>query len=137
MTAFPDLTWTVADQSFRLVPPAMADAAPGATLVLPDGGTVSLPLAAWVALRDALHLLSPARRAGGPTNRGQPWAAAMEERMATAFGAGDDPQEIALALGRTRGAVLARLVRLGLMDEATAGLRYPARPAPRAETPAS
>jgi hypothetical protein len=47
-----------------------------------------------------------------------------------AFGAGDDPADIALALGRSRGAVMARLVRLGCLDEAEVELRFPpGRPA--------
>lgn len=117
------LAWTVADHAFRFYL-----SAPTFTLDLPDGRSVALPREAWEALRDALTRVLPAPRPG-PANRGKPWDPATDERLVTAFGLGREVAEIATELGRTRGAVLSRLVRLGLVDEAAAGLRYPPRPA--------
>lgn len=122
----PDLVWTAADQTFRLA--VSATPAPEPTLHLPDGRAIALPVPAWLALRDALRALDPeAPRAArpGPANRGKPWAPDDDERVSTGFQAGIEPAAIAREVGRTRGAVVARLVRLGLMEEAAAGLRYP------------
>lgn len=126
----PDLVWTAADQTFRLA--LSATPAPEPTLHLPDGRAIALPVPAWLALRDALIALDPeAPRVRavrpGPANRGKPWSPADDERVSTGFQAGIEPAGIAREVGRTRGAVVARLVRLGLMEEAAAGLRYPAR----------
>ncbi len=117
------LAWTVADHAFRFYL-----SSPTFTLDLPDGRAIALPREAWEALHHALgRMLKPART--GPENRGKPWDPATDERLAADFGGGRELADIAADLGRTRGAVLSRLVRLGLVDEATAGLRYPARPA--------
>lgn len=131
------VSWTTPDGAWRFQSP---DA-----LTLPDGQRLCLPLAAWLRLRDVLRLLPDepaaapagafaadlgeeqpaASRRPGPANRGKPWTAEEEERAHAAWSAGDDAADIARALGRSRGAVMARLVRLGLVDEAEAGLRYP------------
>ncbi len=108
-------------------------------LTLPGGDKLNLSLQAWLALRSVLRLLPahPAPEADVVAltrpvaavvhpNRGRAWSADDEARCAAAWTAGDDPREIGLAVGRTRAAVLARLVRLGLLDEAAAGLRFPA-----------
>ena len=133
MSHLPALTWIAADQAFHLTL-----APPEPTLELPDGRSVTLRVDAWLALRDALRLVSPepeveARPA--VTNRGKPWDPADEQHLADAFANGEEPTAIARTLGRSRGAVVARLVRLGLMEEAGAGLRYP--PKPHAQAPDS
>lgn len=124
-----DVSWTVADRGYRFV-------SERSLLVLADGDEVVLPMAAWVSLREVLALLPDEwlwsaeptplpRPLKGPANRGRAWTPDEEGRCAEAYRAGDGPEEIAMALGRTRGAVMARLVRLGLVEEEEAGLRYP------------
>ncbi|MFZ5478096.1 MAG: hypothetical protein ACOZNI_15080 [Myxococcota bacterium] len=67
---------------------------------------------------------APARRPG-PPNRGRPWSPEEEEEIRARLDAAEDAGAIAERLGRSRGAVLARAVRLGLLTEEEAGLRYP------------
>lgn len=68
------------------------------------------------------------------TRRGKPWTADEEARLAAAHEGGATPAELAELFQRSKGAVNARLVRLGLLEEATAGLRYPV--SPRKDAPA-
>ena len=138
------VTWTTLDQPYSFTAPAPTDGG-SPSLTPPAGPPVVMVREAWLALREALRLLgqegepgteqrvappAPATvntrpRPPGPANRGRPWTSQDEERACAAFDSGDDPADISKALGRTRGAVLARLVRLGLLDEEEAGLRYP------------
>jgi hypothetical protein len=69
-------------------------------------------------------LPAPAARPG-PARRGRAWTEDEEARLRVGFTAGEEPKALASELGRTPGAVRARLVVLGLLDEAEAGLRYP------------
>lgn len=142
--------WTVEGETFQFV----AEGAPP-TLRLTDGRTVELTVAAWMALAEVLGLLdpwmhsrgSPDFRAFEPKNapasraprgrRGLPWTQEEEVRAATAYHAGDDVHEIAVSLDRSRGAVLARLVQLGLVDESEAALRFPPKPPRPRKAPAS
>lgn len=130
--------WKVEGETFVFV----ADVDPP-TLHLPDGRHVELSLRGWRRLRDVLQLCPgdlcpgdvvlevPARKpTPGPGRRGQAWSDEEDDRVKAAFLAGDDVTDIARALERTRGAVMARLVHLGVMEAETAGLRYP--PSPRA-----
>ncbi len=146
------VTWSLADDpfDFRHEPDGTA-----AVLTLPDGRTVVLSTDAWLGLRPVLDLLAPVSappqspaiisanfpaaealrvvpRHPAPANRGRPWTDAEHASLADAFAEGTAPVDIARSMGRTRGAVLARLVRLGLLDEAEAGLRYPASRSPTA-----
>lgn len=121
LSAF-EVVWSVGDAPFRFVAPELR-------LELPNRRTVELDLAAWLALREVLRLLPdegpPALpRVSGPANKGKPWSADEEERLRAAWKAGDEPPEIATALGRTRHAVLARAVRLGLAEAGDVGLRF-------------
>lgn len=61
----------------------------------------------------------------GAERRGKVWTEDEETRLREGFAAGEDPAALGRAIGRTRGAVAARLVRLGLLTEEAAGLRYP------------
>ncbi len=115
-------TWVAADGDYRFSSPTL-------TLCMPDAQTVRMDLDAWRALREVLHLLGtsdsslpPAR--SGPANRGRPWSAEEEDRLRAAWDAGDDPPDIARALSRSRGAVLARAVKLGLVGADEVGLRF-------------
>lgn len=117
-----DVAWSVGDAPYRF-------SAPGLTLELPDRRTVQLDRAAWRALGEVLRLLPDdgppvLPRVEGPANKGRPWSPEEEERLCAAWRGGDEPREIARALGRTRHAVLARAVRLGLAEAADVGLRF-------------
>jgi hypothetical protein len=61
----------------------------------------------------------------GPARRGRPWSEEEEGALRDGFGRGESPEALAKGTGRTAGAVRARLVKLGLLDAAEAGLRYP------------
>ncbi len=61
----------------------------------------------------------------GPARRGKAWTYDEEAQLREGFTRGEPPAALATALGRTSGSVRARLVRLGLLDETEAGLRYP------------
>lgn len=65
----------------------------------------------------------------GPANRGRAWTEEDEARIRAGHEAGEGTEVLAAAVGRSRGAVLARLVKLGLVDPAEADLRYPVTPA--------
>lgn len=123
---------------------------PAPVLFLPDGREVALPLDAWGRLRDVLHLLPPAAPADpepdylgldwdeprrtelddlppprGPARRGKVWDDAEEAYVREAWARGEDAATIGAHLERSRGAVTARLVKLGLVEEAEANLRFP------------
>ncbi|MSQ01384.1 MAG: hypothetical protein EXR71_05750 [Myxococcales bacterium] len=120
-------------------------------LTLPDGRELQLSLAHWWALREVLALLphNPGRDGGSvrsaalaapgheESRHGKAWTAEEEDRVRSFWEAGGDPAEIGRALGRSRGAVSARLVRLGLLDEADANLRWPAGGRERVAEPKS
>jgi hypothetical protein len=59
--------------------------------------------------------------------RGSAWSEEEEEAIRASFAAGDSVPDLAERLGRSAGAVRARLVRLGLLSEEEAGLRYPVK----------
>jgi hypothetical protein len=92
---------------------------------------------AWVAVRTALDLLlpsspsaTPAAAASAPPrgpsarlpNRGKAWAPEDDAGLLARFDAGELVPELALSLGRSRGAVRARLVKHGRLD--AEGLRF-------------
>lgn len=57
--------------------------------------------------------------------RGRLWSVEEETRLLSAFDAGDDASDIARALNRSRAGVMARLVKLGRVEESASGLRFP------------
>ncbi len=65
------------------------------------------------------------RRRPSPARRGKPWTSVEEELLRDGFTAGEEMSVMAKQVDRSSGAVRARLVKLGLLDEAAAGLRYP------------
>lgn len=66
-----------------------------------------------------------ARHRGGPARRGKAWTQAEEDALELRLVTADDAEALARDLGRSRGAVLARAVKLGILDETEVGLRYP------------
>lgn len=83
------------------------------------GGPLSHP-----ATVDALRAAAAALRAGPPgktprelpAQAGKPWDTVEDEMLATEFDAGETMAAMARAHGRTRGAIKARLVRLGKIE---------------------
>src|SRR5262245_20741947 len=75
----------------------------------------------------------PAERQPRPTQSafGLRWSSEEEQRLACAFDAGKNVDELARAHNRTRAAIEARLVRLGKLDASavTTPLRYPPKTA--------
>ena len=60
---------------------------------------------------------SPGRRpAGGPRNAGRPWSNEDDDTLASGFDAGQTIGALATTLERTRGAISARLVKLGKIE---------------------
>ena len=60
---------------------------------------------------------SPARTAaGGPRNAGRPWSNEDDDVLTSGFDAGDTIGALASKLERTRGAISARLVKLGKIE---------------------
>ena len=66
----------------------------------------------------------PRRQRPGPARRGQSWTEEEETVIAAKLNSVDDAAAIAQELGRTRGAVLARAVKLGLIDSSEVTLRF-------------
>jgi hypothetical protein len=115
-----ELTWRAGADAWTLTldadaPPRLERHAPGD----PDSETPAPPD------RSA----RPTRPAARNPRRGQAWSAEDEEHLKSAFADGISLTAVAASLGRSEGALRARLVRLGLMDESEAGLRFPVAPA--------
>ena len=63
-----------------------------------------------------------------PAAAGRPWSEAVDQQLAKAFDGGSSEKELALKHQRTRGAIRARLVKLGKLDPAAYERRQPAAP---------
>jgi hypothetical protein len=62
-------------------------------------------------------VLGPSRATGaGPRNAGRPWSSDDDDALASGFDAGETIGALASKLQRTRGAINARLVKLGKID---------------------
>jgi hypothetical protein len=71
---------------------------------------------------------TPARRAAPATEKaGSPWYPEEDAYLVCAFDAGNTLSQIAQLMLRSRGAIQARLVRLGKLD-APPGYRYAGKP---------
>lgn len=74
------------------------------------------------ALAQAIKILEKvagleARQRVQPSNAGKPWSGSDDQQLATGFQGGCTIQSLAAELKRTPGAVTARLVQLGLIDD--------------------
>jgi hypothetical protein len=83
------------------------------------------------ALMHAIKILEKvagleARQRQQPSNAGKPWSSQDDQQLASAFQAGATIQRLAIELRRTPGAVTARLVQLGMIDDRL-GVLAPAR----------
>jgi hypothetical protein len=58
-----------------------------------------------------------ARQRQQPSNAGKPWSGQDDQQLASAFQGGATIQRLAVDLQRTPGAITARLVQLGLIDD--------------------
>ena len=85
------------------------------------------------------HFSGPVSGGGGeptPLAPDAPERPARAARLRDRFDRGETPSTLARAIGRSAGAVRARLVRMDLLAEADAKLRYPvARPEEGGEEP--
>ncbi len=113
-----ELQWRCGARLHRLV----VDAEGTPTLTTSEG-TAALPSDTALS-RVATSPPAPS----GPARRGKAWTEEEEGILREGFEAAEPPAELARRVGRTKGAVTARLVRLGLISEEEAGLRYPVRP---------
>ena len=100
-----EISWRIGDRHFTIQ-------------LDPDGS----PSVAGAPLQETERRLSRNGR------RGQLWTEEEEGRVRAAHAAGVEAGELAQQLGRSPGAVRARLVWLGLVDPETETLRYPVRP---------
>jgi hypothetical protein len=67
----------------------------------------------------ALHAASAMLKRTAPASAGKSWSGEEDERLAREFDCGTPLAHIALNHGRTRGAITARLVKLGRLDPST------------------
>lgn len=93
----------------------------GARLITRDGECVELGEADWRALQQAIARLFPAPAAPPAetpqqARTGRAWTAAMDAHLAARWTAGETLARLAASLGRSAGAIAARLVRLGLVE---------------------
>ena len=73
------------------------------------------------ALHTAIKALEKSRKASAaknlPGNSGTPWDKSEERRMVKAYNSGKPIKEIAKRHERTEGAIMSRLVKLGVVEE--------------------
>ena len=69
--------------------------------------------------------LQDKRRKRMPANSGLPWTEIDDEALAAGFDGGKTLAELASECQRTRGAIEARLVKLGKLESAQAARRWP------------
>ena len=100
-----------------------------AFVIHPDGSP-RLSASAITAAETATERATGSGSSPGPTRRGKGWTEADDAWLREGFARAETPTALAGELGRSSGAVRARLVRMGLLDAADAGLRYPVAPAP-------
>lgn len=110
------------------VDPASGQALPAGNL-LQQAPIRQALLAALAALEQAAQ--REQRRRALPANTGRPWREPEQEQMLAAFRAGTPAEVIAHELGRTLGAIEARLELLGVLtaDQRRTRSRFPARAA--------
>lgn len=121
---------------------------PATGLVLPADHPGQRPdtLRVVFAALALLHATSPADATAtsperqpavaGPRNAGRAWSPGDDSALASAFDGGESVGAIAAQLQRTRGAINARLVKLGKI-EPPPGLRLRGMPSPFADAPGS
>jgi hypothetical protein len=90
-------------------------------------GVITRPDPALGPAGDPPTAVNPPRGVAAPTNAGRPWSDAEDTRLAAAHQAGSAIAALARAHERTRGAITARLVRLGRI-EAPPGMRLRGEP---------
>lgn len=71
---------------------------------------------ALFAVSRALEQCDAPKRRELPANAGKPWTGEEDDLLVAAFDAGQELKQMALALGRSRVAVEARLVKLGKIE---------------------
>lgn len=118
ITLLKRVEWTVEDRHFILT-----RSTNDAILQSPDGMTITLTLAEWHRLADALtrlglsKLRAPESRADLPTSAGLPWSIALDDQLTSLWNEGQTVRALADLFGRTPGAITSRLVRIGLVEQ--------------------
>lgn len=98
-----------------------------ARLIMPSGAVVELSDAQWEALATAvikvvshgknLHRRNIANAPSASPNAGQPWTAGEDAHLKQRWNAGESARSLSVHFGRSVGAIAARLVKLGLIDD--------------------
>lgn len=86
---------------------------------------LDMPMAAWVALSDAVRQTRmQEQRSGLPARAGKSWSQVECQTVVKAFKNGLSIGEIAKQQNRTEGAIISRLAQLGMIDRET--FKHPA-----------
>ena len=80
--------------------------------ILPDGHTRDKGELVW-ALNRAVEELSRRQKRPLPENNGKPWTEELDQELCRLFDGGMRKSELSAHFGRTSGAIVARLERLG------------------------
>jgi hypothetical protein len=100
------------------------------TLILePDGRPHLVHEDDWGPLRAAQPEPRPVRKLG-PPRRGKQWTEDEDLTVVAHVNSEADASRVAEMLGRSKGAVLARAVKLGTIDPGAVTLRFPGPPKP-------
>jgi hypothetical protein len=94
----------------------------GSAMLSRAEATFVFPADELADLQSALQLLQ--RR--GPPSQGRPWTAEADADLAAAFEGGEAVTSLAERMGRTRGAITARLIKLGKLED-DGSRRWPLR----------
>lgn len=86
----------------------------------PDGEIVVMSLEDWGAFYNAVHsppLKASAKKIDPATpNAGRPWSEGLDRELTSLWRAGTNLAALSQRFGRSKGGIVARLMRLGLVD---------------------
>ncbi len=102
-----------------------------ATLKVPQRPDLTLPMAAWDGLIEAIKTSHKARartQAELPPRAGARWSDSETADLRRAFAEGKSVVELARSHARSRAAIESHLVRLGLMERPQMSMRAPVPP---------
>ena len=115
------MTWSSGRQVLKL---EFSGAETDGRLLVDGVAYLTLPAADWLGLRDAISRLLAFEKAkptgkpvaGRPPRQGAAWSEADDRQLAALFEMGRLPETIGFELDRSRGAIVSRLERLGLVE---------------------
>lgn len=94
--------------------------------LLQNSQIVRALFAAAEALRSSSTQINPPKIKDSPAAAGKPWTKAEDQQLASAFDGGATEKDLVAKHQRTRGAIRARLVKLGRLDASAYARRQPA-----------